>query len=251
MKITSNFLVVSNYNNDIAWVTDYTANYLVYDQSADAEYPKTLDLTKVIKSPHLGHNIRDYATFIIDHYENLPEVTIFATGNVFPRHVFQDHFDRIANSALFNPIEDRRKWKESWPTSFFSSDGGYCEINNSWYLEFHPTKYFNDYNDFSRFCYKDPVIPRYIRFAPGANYSVPKCNILKLPKVFYQNLQTFVSHCETAIPGESHIIERALFTLWTSNFELAETALKPIGDDFKAIPAKPRSLKQKLKGLLS
>ncbi|MCC2631396.1 MAG: hypothetical protein K0S20_95 [Patescibacteria group bacterium] len=249
MKITKNFLVLSNYNNEIEWVANYTDNYLVYDQSPTENYPKNLDLKKVIKSPHLGHNIRDYCTFIIDHYDDLPEVTIFATGNVFPRHVFQDHFDKVVNSAFFTPIEDRRKWQESWPTSFFSSDGGFCEINNSWFLEYHPTKYFHDYNDFLRFCYKDPVTPRYIRFAPGANYVVPRANILKLPKVFYQNLQTFVSHCETAIPGESHIIERAFYTLWSSNFEIAETMLKPLPKDFVAKPATAKGVKNKIKNL--
>lgn len=235
-KITKNFLVVSNYYNHIDWVGEYTDNYLVYDQSGEVAHPNNLDPKKVIKSPHLGHNIRDYCTYIIDHYDALPECVIFATGNVFPRHVSEAYFQKVMNNDFFTPIEDYRKHTEKWPAGFFSADGGFCEINNSWYLKNHPTKYFHDYNDFLRYCFTDPLIPRYNRFAPGANYVVPRANILKLPKIFYENLRVFVSHCPTAIPGESHIIERALYTLWNCNFEINENMLKPVNDSFVALP---------------
>ena len=141
------------------------------------------------------------------------------------------------NNNFFTPIMDYKKHKENWPKSFFSSDGIYCENNNSWYLnQSHPTKYFHNYNDFLNFCFVDPLIPRYITFATGASYIVPKENILKLPKIFYENLKTFVSHCSYAIPGESHIIERSLHTIWNCNFELNEKMLKPIDKNFIAMP---------------
>jgi len=233
MKINNNFLVVSNYNNDISWIRNYTENYFIYDKSDAGNYAKGFDKEKTAKSKNVGYNIGDYCSFIVDNYDSLPECTIFTKGNVFPRHVSQEYFDKIVNNQYFTPIEDYRMHKVNWPTSFFSSNGGFCEINNSWYLKHHPTKYFHDYNDFLKFCFKNPVIPRYIRFAPGANYIVPKQNILKLPKIFYQNLKNFVSHDQLA--GEAHIIERALHTLWTSNFEMSDNMLKPISKDFSTI----------------
>ena len=247
-KVTENFIVVSNYYNDLSWVPEYGDNYLVYDQSDAAIYPPKLDPKKVIKSEHLGHNIRDYCTFIIDHYDNLPERTVFVPGNVFPRHVSRDRFDRLVNAEYFTPIEDLRTKEEQWPVAFFSSDGGYMEINDSWYLRIFPTKYFHDYNDFLRFCFVDPVIPRYVRLATGANYVVPKGNIRKLPKAFYENLRLFVSHCETAIPGESHIIERAFHTLWTANFKVSPAMMKPLPKDFAGVPATPPTLADRVAG---
>lgn len=246
VKVKNNFLVISNYHNDLSWVPEYSDDYVVYDQSEASTYPPKLDRKKVIKSPHRGHNIRDYCTYIIDHYDDLPDRVIFATGNIFPRHVARDYFDRLVNNNFFTPFEDLRKHEERWPISFFSSDGGFCEINNSWYLKYHPTKYFHDYNDFLRFCFKNPVIPKYIRFAPGANYIVPREHIRKFPKVFYENLQVFVSHIETAIPGESHIIERALHTLWTCNFEINDAMLHPIDENFVAKPRPTHSLKERI-----
>jgi hypothetical protein len=241
VKIEQNFLVVSNYNNDIGWVADYSDSYLVYDQSESPVYPKNLDLSRVIKSPHLGHNIRDYCTYLYDHYEDLPDVVILASGNVFPRHVSQAWFNRVMNNRFYTPIEEMGRHKERWPVSFFSSDGGYCEVNNSWYLDYHPTKFFHDYNDFLRFCFKDPIIPRFIRFAPGANCIVPRANLLKIPREFYGNLRTFVSHCPAAIPGESHIIERALDTLWNCNFEVSVAMRSPL--DEATFPFKPKPMK--------
>ncbi len=243
-KITKNFVVVSNYNNDIGWVPERTDNYLIYDRGEHDVLPYTVDPKKVVKPPNVGYNIYDYLTFIIDHYERLPDRTIFTKGNVFPRHVTKAFFDGISNNDAFTPIEDPRMHNPKMPSAFFSSDGGFNEINNSWYLNHHPVKYFSNYNDFLKFCFKDPVIPDYVRFPPGANYIVPKENILKYPRIFYENLKIFVSH--TPLPGEAHIIERALYTIWTCNFELSEAMRKPIADDFVAILPKRKfnTLKQ-------
>ena len=249
-QIRENFLVVSNYYNDLSWVPEYTDRYGVYDQSDTAIYSPKLDTGNVIKSEHLGHNIRDYCTFIIDNYDSLPERTVFVSGNVFPRHIMRDRFDALVNSTVFAPLEDRRKHRPRWPVSMFSKTEGYREINNSWYLSNHPTKYFHTYNDFLRFCFADPVIPAYVTFAPGANYVVPKANILKLPKVFYENLRTFVSHSPKAIPGESHIIERALYTMWTADYSVSEQMLRPVDDTFEALPKRRATIARRAIGFV-
>lgn len=235
LKINNNFLVVSNYNNDIRWVPEYTNNYIIYDKSDNSKISENIDPEKIIKSPNIGYNFYDYFTFIIDNYDNLPENTIFTKGNVFPRHVSKDYFNRVMNNKYFTLIEDWEMHNPKFPIAFFSSDGGFCEINNSWYLKHHQTKYFKNYNDFLRLIYKKPLIPRYTRFAPGGNYIVPKSQILKLPKIVYENLRMFISHCQ--LPGETHIIERAIYTLWNSNFELNNEIQKPLNENF-SLPKK-------------
>lgn len=232
-KIEKNFLVVSNYRNDLSWLPDYTKDYIVYDRSEMAIYPPELDQKKVVRQPNVGYNLYDYFTFIIDHYDSLPDTVIFMKGNTFPRHVGSEYFNRIVNNQFFTPIENYHLL-ESWPLCFLSPDGGILESNNSWYLNLgddHPTKYFKSYNDFFNFCFKDAILPRFTRFAPGANYIVPRANILKLPRQFYENLRTFVSHSQ--LPGEAHLLERALHTLWTCNFEISDTMLRPLDEDFK------------------
>ena len=231
MKIKNNFLLVSNYNNDISWVKEYTDNYLIYDRSDQKIAKKN---THIILQKNIGYNLYDYFTYIIDNYEKLPNCVVFVKGNVFPRHVSKNFFDKIINNDFFTPIEEKKMLTVRRPLSFFSQDGGYCEINNDWYLKHHKTRYFHGYNDFIKFCFVDPVIPKYICFAPGANYIVPKENILKLPKQFYKNLKFILSYAQ--LPGEAHIIERALYTLWTSNFEINDNMLKPLDPNFVGMP---------------
>ena len=237
-----NFFCISAYNNDLEWVKDYSNPHLIYDKvwaggwgdndmghllppsNLKEEYP---DYNIVNGDPN-GYNISDYMTFIIDHYDDLPQVTVFLKGNTIGRHVSKEYFDRVINNKCFTALED---WREHDPNqtalqngyAMFSGDGGWMETNDSWYLNHpkHPTKYFTDYNKFLSFCFKDPVHPRYIRFPPGANFIVPKEYILKYDKIFYQNLKTITRH--TRVSGEGQMIERALHTIWLCNFEVADT----------------------------
>ena len=228
-KIKKNFLVISQYNRDLSWIPEYTDNYLIYDRSEKPLYPDTIDTSKVIVSPNVGYNSYDYFRYIIDHYDNLPEVVIFAKAWTFPRHVKKEYFDRVMNNEYFTPLTDYTLHKDKWPYGFFSPDGLLCELNTDAFLgPDRPTKYFHRYNDFLKFCFKDPLIPRYRMFAPGGDYIVPKANILKLPKVVYQNLLLFMSHDKHC--GETHIIERTMIPLWSGSFELSEAILKPITD---------------------
>ncbi len=233
MKIRSNFLVISNHNNDTSWVPQYSDNYLIYDRSDNLEIPSNINPQKVIRVPNVGYNLYDYFTFIIDHYENLPEVTIFAKGNVFPRHISREFFESIMNNGSFTPIE-KHDFKKT-RIAFIGPDGGFNEKNNSWYIKYFKTKYFRNYSDFLRFFYKSPLVPKYVRFAPGANYIVPKQNILNIPKITYENLRLFVSHDQ--LPGEAHILERALYTIWTNNEELNPEILRKLDPSF-VLPSK-------------
>ena len=247
-RIKSNYLVVSNYYNDLSWVADYTNSYTIYDQSSDPVYPTSLKIEQVIKSTHAGHNIKDYCTFIIDNYDSLPDCTIFATGNIFPRHVSREYFNKIVNTGRFTPIEDPQRHKEEWPVTSFSADGGYREINNSWYLNVNnipQLKYFSSLNNFLCFCFVDPVLPRYVRFSPGANYIIPKNVLLQYPKVFYENLRTFVSYAPDHVPGESYIIERAFYTIFTAEYKLNDVMKKRIPKTFKKLASHP-SLQEKV-----
>ena len=233
-------MVISNYSNDLSWVPRYSTNYEVLDQSPALVLPPGLDPKKVKQTPHLGHNIRDYCQYIVDNYSKLPDWILFCSGNVFPRHVSEAVFQRLIKHRWFTPIEDSSRYVQRLPHAFISSDGRYNELNNDWYLklnQFHPTKYFHSYNHFLQFCFIDPVLPKYIRFAPGANYLVSKQQILYYPKQFYQNLITFVSHSTKAIPGESHIIERAFHTIWSGKFLASEAMSKPIDISFVPQPA--------------
>jgi len=237
-----NFFCISNYNNNLDWLSGYPNPHLIYDKTwaggivdndnsglippsnLKERYPNY----NIVNGDPNGYNISDYMTFIIDHYDSLPDVVAFLKGNTIERHVSKEYFDRVIDNKCFTLLED---WKEHDPNqtalqngyAMFSCDGGWMETNDSWYLNHpkHPTKYFKSYNDFLNFCFVDPVHPKYIRFPPGANFIVPKEYILKYNKIFYENLRTFTRH--TRVSGEGQMIERALYTIWIGNYQVADT----------------------------
>ena len=245
-KITSNFLVVSSYGNDLSWIEKRTSNYLIYERGNNPSLASNASQEKIVLSPNVGYNLYDYFTFIIDHYDCLPDCTFFLKGNIFPRHISEEYFDKVTNNNFFTPIIDTSRHNPVWPVSGFLSDTSYAEINNSWYLGSHPVKFFYSLNDFFNFCFVNPVIPRYIVFAPGANYIVPKENILKLPRRFYENLRYFISYI--SLPGEAHIIERALQTIWTCNYEVSSRMLGALDDleSLPVLPSRPRNFANQL-----
>jgi hypothetical protein len=212
-----NFLCISNHNNDVSWVKNYPNNYIIYDRSDDDSYVSGLNYKK---TPNIGYNIYDMLRFIVENYQILPEFTTFCKGNIFPRHVSKEVFEKLMNNKFFTCLFDYRTCNQSdW--NCFTSDGNYSEINNNWYMyDGKPYKYFSTYNDFIKSFFKDPVLPKYITFCPGANYVVPKHNILKYPIKFYEILMKMLSHNKFA--AESHLLERSLYTIWNCNYELVD-----------------------------
>ncbi len=211
MKITKNFLMVSNYNADISWILDYTDDYIIYDRSDTDEWTRPFDQSKVIRVPNIGWDIYDKFTYIIDNYDKLPESMIMTKGNIF-KYITQNEFNEICNNTSFTPIFTKHH-KTYMPVCFYGEDGIFNEINNSWYLNSHIAKYFSNYNEFIKGLGIE--IPQYIKFAPGSNYIVTKKDILKHPKSFYEKLRQMIDY--SAHPGEAQIIERFLYTLWTTD----------------------------------
>ncbi len=214
MKITENFLMVSNYNADISWILDYTDNYVIYDRSESDEWTKIFPKEKVIRVANIGWDIYDKFTYIIDNYEKLPQSMILTKGNIF-KYISKEEFDLICNNTFLTPLFT--KYHEThFPISFYSKDGMYNEINNSWYLGVFHSKNFTTYNDFIwRYVKK---IPRYVTFGPGSNYIVTKSDILQYPKSFYEKLRSYIDY--SAHPGEAQIMERILYILWKGEIDL-------------------------------
>ena len=222
--IKDNFLVVNQYKYDISWVSKYTDNYIVYDKG-DTE----TEGDKIIKLPNIGSNIHTWFYYIIQNYDNLPDVIIFAKGNISPRHCKEEKLLKLINNNKFTPLESYEHVDTSDGSAMrLTDDGGYMEINNSWYVPHHVSRHFRSYNEFLKTVFVNPEISQWVRFPPGANYIVPRENILKYEKRFYQKLSSFVDYeasyweCSgrNKIPAECHIIERALYTIWTCDYEV-------------------------------
>lgn len=194
--------IVSRYNQDANWLKDYDAEVTMYDRS---EIP----LSNAIVVPNRGSDLYDKFTFIIDNYDNLPDVAIYTKCNLF-KYISKEEFDLIKDNKTFTPILTKNH-KTYHPTCFYREDGMYMEVNNKWFLYGVPHKFVKEYDELIGNQFKHQ---EYKPFAPGSNYILPKENILKYPKSFYEKLRSFLEY--DRYPGEAFLIERDMYNMWSN-----------------------------------
>ena len=192
--------IISRYNHDIDWIKEYTDNPIIYDRS---ERP----IDNAIVVPNLGTDISDKFKFIIDNYDNLPDVAIYTKANLF-KYITKEEFNKVKDNKTFTPLLTQGH-KTYMPVCYYK-DGLYYEINNFWYLNELPHR-------------KDKVEElkdmlgmrdrEYNGFAPGSNYILTKEDIHKHPKEFYAKLKTYIDY--EVYPGEAQMIERSMYNLWS------------------------------------
>lgn len=192
--------VLSRYNHNIAWVSGYTDDVVIYDRS---EQP----LPNTIVVPNVGSDIYDKFSFIIDNYDNLPDIALYSKANLFD-YIKPREFETIKDNTTFTPLltQDHKTYE---PICWYE-DGIYCEINNYFYLNSHPVKNeqsFIELRDLLTFTNRE-----YLQFCPGSNYILTREDILKHPKELYEKLRSYLIW--SVYPGEAQMIERGLYYLW-------------------------------------
>jgi len=185
--------VVSHYKSDYSWVKQYTDSFTVYHKDRE----------------NVGYNVSSMMSFIIDNYDNLPDVCVFVKDNILERHITKEEFDKVIDNKTFTPMLTQNH-KVDGVINYYEN-GLYYERNDSWYFNSYPHKHFSSYNEFASLMGLDNS--KYLGFAPGANYIVPRKNILKRSKDFYVRLLGYCSWSQ--INAESHAIERALNNIWS------------------------------------
>ncbi len=203
MRIKDTFILVSAYNNDLSWLTEYATDCTIYNQGEYFIYGKY----KVIDRPHLGADILDKFSWIVENYDNLPDTVMFIKGNLF-NFISKEEFDEVCNEKTFTPLLTKNH-KVEMPIARYNN-GIYEEINNSWYVNHYPHKFFSNYNDFAK--EMGLPTPEYLPFAPGSNYIIPKENILKHPKEFYEKLIRFIDY--DSYTAEVQMCERSLYNIF-------------------------------------
>ena len=212
----NHFFCISHFNGNIDWISNINKNnYIIYNKSGE-NLSKNINHINI---ENVGYNLYSYLKFIIDNYDKLPKITVFCKDNVFSRHVELDLFENLLKRNTFTSIEGNMNFN-NFPVVLKTSDSGFTEINSSWYKNKYPRLFFKDFNCFYQYIFKNVDKPHFLRFAPGANYIVPKDNILLRSRNFYRNLLNFIIHSQFSC--ESHFLERSLYTVWNSNLESSE-----------------------------
>lgn len=218
-------LIITDFNmlpNRIeeSWINDFTDNFLIYDRAH-----RYTESEKIKHQKNVGYNIYDIFDFISNNYDNLPEIMIFCKGNVIPRHCGFVKFINIINNTTFTPIENYIRETPLYTNgcySFVDENDSYneCfqEVDSTAYR--FGTKYISNFRSLMDNVFTNYKHEHYIKFAPGANYIIPKTDILKYNKHFYETMRDYVSwHVQ---PGEAYLLERAIFTFFNNPFTIKE-----------------------------
>jgi hypothetical protein len=235
-------LVVSNHaNHDLEWLKmtyDYgfsPENTVIYDRTPD-DFPgksKIDHLGKVIKYPNIGSNPHDIGRYIVDHYEDLPDIMVHIKGNLLVKpYTTKERFIYGLKANWFVPLVDKNthiavefpyitnndffclpvSWENDNITisSLFSNE----DVKR---MKIYPR--IKTFVEFMKdvFILEDDQIPKFITFAPGANYVVPKNCILKYSKNFYKKILHYTDYNNN--PIESHWYERIFQMVWQGCLE--------------------------------
>jgi len=96
--------ILVNYNFDPSWLKDYPQlDVTLYDRSDDG-VPRDLTVYgKVIRTPNLGDVDFDKLTWLVENYENLPEVFVWGKSNLL-KFVDQGTLNKSVKKSEFAPL---------------------------------------------------------------------------------------------------------------------------------------------------
>jgi hypothetical protein len=224
-KTIPSLVILSRYNEDYSWINEYTSNYMIFNKGERGLYD--LHDIRIRNVPNLGGNQRDIFQFFYESYQflSLFKTIAFIQANPFD-HCNKETFDKIIYNEYFTPIEDYGPIPSNGYENR-TSDGGFIEINNSWYIQAHNSTYgltcrYKSFDDFMNHYFINYDHVDWIRFAPGSQYIIEYKQALRYPREFWFSL---MNELNTLRPTEGHIIERALYMILDGKLEVRREIL--------------------------
>lgn len=193
--------ILVGYNQNPSWVREYTDDFLIYDRSEEP-----LDFENVIHTENIGNADYDRLTYLIDNYDDLPDVFVLCKTNLL-KYISKEEFELVKDNQCFIPLLTQHH-KTYLPVCYYEN-GMYHERNDSWYSQQFERK-FDTYNEWAD--YMGLPKPEYLAFSPGGNYILTRDVIHKYPKSFYGKMRETLAHA--VLPAEAHYVERSYLTLW-------------------------------------
>jgi hypothetical protein len=193
-------IVVARYKENIQWLGPLMDKCIIYNKG------DKLGLSNEIMLDNVGREAETYLHYIIDNYQNLPDIVIFTQGNI------SDH--RGSNNInillkLFHEASVYNKsicFRDNCPEDWNSRD------KNNYYL--HDNYKNNERTSFGEWFKKNinPLYPKPLLLYWNAIFAVKKELILNRPLEYYKKLILEVNHHVN--PTEGHFFERAWFYIF-------------------------------------
>ena len=164
-------VVIAKYNENVDWAKNIKHNVTIYDKS---NHP----IDGSISLKNVGREGETFLYHIVNHYDNLDDVTVFLQGNPFDhlqtlvgwRTITSDEEKDIVIQKVNTEINDTCDFTTFYQVLYNIPNGennvNTTEACNIYYNESHDT----------------------FTVSPGAQYIVPKKNILSRPLEFWKKL---------------------------------------------------------------
>jgi len=212
--------VISIYNNNPASIVAKFKTVVLYDQSDQRDFQNLIHnhFPGSERMENSGHSLSSYFKYIIEHYSSLPFRIHFLKSNVSPRHISESSLTRKLNLSGLVPIFDDENFTDKHRIAYHLFPGYFIERNNSWFMKDTQPKYFDSCNDLLKYMFQDPIMPEYLLFAPGGNYSTYGDSLKLYPVNFYKFLHFITTY--QYFPAEAYLVERLLFIIFTSEYQI-------------------------------
>lgn len=202
-----------NYQFTPDWIKDYAFDYHIYDRSYDPIYLQSFPQSRITYTPNVGNVDYDKLGYLIDHYDDLPEVFLWGKTNLF-KYISKEEFDLVKDNKTFTPLLTKNHgtyMDAAGIVCYYDEQGMYRERNDSWFLNSVPALNFNTWNEWAKE-FQLPQ-PEYIPFAPGGNYILTRETVHKYPRSLYKKMRDMMGYCQ--LPGEAQCAERSYYLLWS------------------------------------
>jgi hypothetical protein len=209
--------VIARYNEDTSW-SEGLNNVIIYNKGQDTIPNEHKKLPNVGRE---GHTILSY---IIEFYDNLPDIVVFTQGEFSYHYSFHKNdketpkkiLKNLAQSALIHGISDNFTFKLHYDVLIMDTNNWPVKIDP--HLEY--LKVTNVRNgtwmsflDWFKMIFKNPF-PNPAITCWNAIFAVRKDIILKQPLEYYKNL---IAHLDYDInPIEGYYIERSWYYIFNS-----------------------------------
>jgi hypothetical protein len=207
-------VIISRYEEDVSWLENYNFDYIIYNKGSElsSDY-------NVSNIDNIGNNQRDIFKYIIENYDNLPDVMTFIQGDPF-EHCKKEKFDKLINNTTFTALESYEDIQQN-DAQILDESGGYMEINNSWYINAHNGTYnqscaYSSFFEFMLKTFKNYTYEPWVRFSPGSQYIITKEIAKFYSKKFWEFLMNILYKNNMT---EGHIIERSLWMIFNCYLE--------------------------------
>lgn len=207
-------MIISRFGEDISWIREYNIDYIIYNKGGELIGYNTIDIENI------GNNQRDIFKFIYENYNDLPDVMIFVQGNPFD-HCNREKFNELIKNDKFTALESFDDIDQTGWNRLGEIDGGFMEVNNSWYVSSHNSAYnqsckWSSLDDFMYNTFSNYTSTQFIRFTPGSQYIITKDIALHYKRDFWLYLMNILYKNNMT---EGHIIERSLWMILKCNLE--------------------------------